>query len=99
MSQLVVVGFNHLKNLYRDAMRRLRDLERAGQIRFEDTAVVERAEDGKALRPQRGEWHDRGRRGSRRGPWRSPGVRHAGRRDRDRGRRRPLPSGHCWTRA
>jgi uncharacterized membrane protein len=47
MSQLVVVGFNHLDDA-RAAMRRLRDLERAGKISFEDTAVVERAEDGKA---------------------------------------------------
>ena len=47
MSQLVVVGFNHLEDA-RNAMRRLRDLERAGRIRFEDTAIVERAEDGKA---------------------------------------------------
>ena len=47
MSQLVVVGFNHLEDA-RAVMRRLRDLEHAGQISFEDTAVVERAEDGKA---------------------------------------------------
>ena len=47
MSQLVVVGFNQLEDA-RNAMRRLRDLERAGRIRFEDTAIVERAEDGKA---------------------------------------------------
>ena len=47
MSQLVVVGFNQLEDA-RNAMRRLRDLERAGRITFEDTAIVERAEDGKA---------------------------------------------------
>jgi uncharacterized membrane protein len=47
MSQLVVVGFNQLENA-RDAMRRLRGLESAGKIKFEDTAVVERTEDGKA---------------------------------------------------
>ena len=47
MSQLVVVGFNQLEDA-RNAMGRLRSLERAGRIRFEDTAIVERAEDGKA---------------------------------------------------
>lgn len=47
MSQLVVVGFNHLDDARR-AMKRLRDLERAGKIRFEDTAIVERTEDGTA---------------------------------------------------
>ena len=47
MSQLVVVGFDQLEDA-RTAMRRLRDLERAGQVSFEDTAIVERAEDGKA---------------------------------------------------
>jgi uncharacterized membrane protein len=47
MSQLVVVGFNQLEDA-RNAMKRLRDLERAGRISFEDTAIVERTEDGKA---------------------------------------------------
>jgi len=47
MSQLIVVGFNQLENA-RDAMRRLRGLENAGRIKFEDTAIVERTEDGKA---------------------------------------------------
>jgi uncharacterized membrane protein len=47
MSQLVVVGFNQLEDA-RDAMRRLRGLEQAGRIKFEDTAIVERTEDGKA---------------------------------------------------
>jgi hypothetical protein len=37
MSQLVVVGFNQLDHA-RDAMRRLRDLEKADRIKFEDTA-------------------------------------------------------------
>ena len=46
MSQLVVVGFNKLEDA-RDAMKRLRDLEHAGRIAFEDTAVLERTEDGK----------------------------------------------------
>ena len=47
MSQLVVVGFNQLDHA-RDAMRRLRDLEKADRIKFEDTAIVERTEDGEA---------------------------------------------------
>lgn len=47
MTQLIVVGFNRLEDA-RDAMRRLRDLERAGRISFEDTAIVERTADGKA---------------------------------------------------
>ena len=47
MSQLVVVGFNQLEDA-RDAMRRLRSLEGSGRIKFEDTAIVERTEDGKA---------------------------------------------------
>jgi uncharacterized membrane protein len=47
MSQLVVVGFNQLEDA-RDAMRRLRSLEGAGRVKFEDTAIVERTEDGKA---------------------------------------------------
>ena len=45
MSQLVVVGFNQLEDA-RTAMKRLRSLEHAGRISFEDTAVVERTEDG-----------------------------------------------------
>ena len=42
MSQLVVVGFNQREDA-RNAMGRLRGLERAGRIRFEDTAVVDGA--------------------------------------------------------
>jgi uncharacterized membrane protein len=47
MSQLVVVGFDQLEDA-RNAMKRLRDLEHAGRISFEDTAIVERAADGQA---------------------------------------------------
>ena len=47
MSQLIVVGFDHLEDA-RAAMRRLRELEAEGRIKFEDTAIVERTEDGKA---------------------------------------------------
>jgi uncharacterized membrane protein len=47
MSQLVVVGFNQLEDA-RNAMKRLRDLEHAGRISFEDTAIVERTADGQA---------------------------------------------------
>src|SRR5262245_16565612 len=45
MSQLIVVGFNQLQDA-QAAMSRLRDLEKAGRIGFEDTAIVERTEDG-----------------------------------------------------
>ena len=45
MSQLVVVGFNNVEDA-RTAMKRLRGLEHAGHISFEDTAIVERTEDG-----------------------------------------------------
>ena len=47
MNQLIVVGFDHLDDA-RSAMRRLRELESDGQIRFEDTAIVERDPDGTA---------------------------------------------------
>ena len=47
MNQLIVVGFDHLDDA-RSAMKRLRELESDGQIRFEDTAIVERDPDGTA---------------------------------------------------
>jgi len=47
MNQLVVVGCDHLDDA-RSAMKRLRELESDGQIRFEDTAIVERDPDGTA---------------------------------------------------
>jgi uncharacterized membrane protein len=47
MNQLVVVAFDHFDDA-RDALRSLRELERAGRIRFEDTALVERDSDGTA---------------------------------------------------
>jgi uncharacterized membrane protein len=47
MNQLVVVAFDHFADA-RDALRSLRELERAGRIRFEDTALVERDPDGTA---------------------------------------------------
>ena len=47
MNQLIVVGFDHLDDA-RNAMKRLRELESDGQIRFEDTAIVERDPDGTA---------------------------------------------------
>jgi uncharacterized membrane protein len=45
MNQLVVIGFDHFDDA-RDALRKLRDLERQGRVRFEDTALVERDPDG-----------------------------------------------------
>jgi uncharacterized membrane protein len=47
MNQLVVVAFDHFDDA-RAAMRDLRDLERLGRVRFEDTAIVERDPDGSA---------------------------------------------------
>jgi uncharacterized membrane protein len=47
MNQLVVVAFDHFDDA-RAAMRDLRELERLGRIRFEDTAIVERDPDGTA---------------------------------------------------
>jgi uncharacterized membrane protein len=47
MNQLVVVAFDHFDDA-RAAMRDLRDLERLGRVRFEDTAIVERDPDGTA---------------------------------------------------
>jgi uncharacterized membrane protein len=46
MSQLVVVAFDHLEDA-RTAMKRLREIEHEGRIKFEDTAIVERMADGK----------------------------------------------------
>jgi len=47
MNQLIVVAFDHFDDA-RAALRTFRDLERAGRIRFEDTALVERDPDGTA---------------------------------------------------
>jgi uncharacterized membrane protein len=47
MNQLLVVAFDHFDDA-RNAMARLRSLEREGKIRFEDTAIVERDPDGTA---------------------------------------------------
>jgi uncharacterized membrane protein len=47
MNQLLVVAFDHFDDA-RNAMARLRSLEREGKIRFEDTAIVEREPDGTA---------------------------------------------------
>jgi uncharacterized membrane protein len=47
MNQLIVVAFDHFDDA-RDAMRRLRELERVDRISFEDTALVERDPDGTA---------------------------------------------------
>lgn len=45
--QLIVIAFDHFDDA-RTAMAGLRSIERAGQIRFEDTAIVERDRDGTA---------------------------------------------------
>ncbi len=45
MNQLIVVGFDHLEDA-RTALKRMREIERAGRIKFEDTAIVERLPDG-----------------------------------------------------
>src|SRR5919206_2348752 len=47
MNQLIVVGFDHFDDA-RNALKSLRDIEREGRIRFEDTAIVERDPDGTA---------------------------------------------------
>jgi uncharacterized membrane protein len=47
MTQLIVVAFDHFDDA-RHAMAGLRSLESQGQIRFEDTAIVERDPDGTA---------------------------------------------------
>lgn len=47
MTQLVVIGFDTADEA-REVLRSLRDLERQGQISFEDTAIVSRDLDGKA---------------------------------------------------
>jgi uncharacterized membrane protein len=41
----MVIAFDHFDDA-RNAMKALRDLERGGRIRFEDTAIVERDPDG-----------------------------------------------------
>jgi uncharacterized membrane protein len=46
MSDLIVVAFDHFDDA-RSAMRELREIEDEGQIKFEDTAIVERTPDGK----------------------------------------------------
>jgi uncharacterized membrane protein len=46
MNQLIVVAFDHFDDA-KNAMRALRDLEAAGKIRFEDTALIQRDPDGK----------------------------------------------------
>ena len=45
--ELIVIAFDHFDDA-RTAMAGLRSLERQGQIRFEDTAIVERDPDGTA---------------------------------------------------
>jgi uncharacterized membrane protein len=45
MNQLVVVSFDNLDSA-RSALNAMRDLERRGQISFEDTAIVSRDPDG-----------------------------------------------------
>ena len=47
MNQLLVIAFDHFDDA-RAAMAGLRQLERRGQISFEDTAIVERDPDGPA---------------------------------------------------
>ena len=47
MTQLIVIAFDHFGDAS-TAMAGLRSLERLGQIRFEDTAIVERDPDGTA---------------------------------------------------
>jgi uncharacterized membrane protein len=46
MTQLVVIGFDTAEEA-REVLKSLRDLERQGQIAFEDTAIVSRDLDGK----------------------------------------------------
>jgi uncharacterized membrane protein len=46
MGNLIVVGFDHVDDARR-AMRALRAFEHEGQVRFEDTALIERTADGK----------------------------------------------------
>lgn len=45
MSDLIVVALDQLDDA-RAAMRRLRELEREGQVQFEDTALLERTNEG-----------------------------------------------------
>jgi uncharacterized membrane protein len=46
MSNLIVVGFDHLDDA-RHAMQALRQIEHEGLVHFEDTALIERTADGK----------------------------------------------------
>ena len=39
MNQLIVVAFDHFDDA-RNALNQLRSIERAGRVRFEDTALV-----------------------------------------------------------
>jgi uncharacterized membrane protein len=45
MNELIVVAFDRVDDA-RDALRHVRSIERAGRIRLEDTAIVERRDDG-----------------------------------------------------
>lgn len=47
MNQLIVIAFDHFDDA-RTALASLRELERAGKVRFEDTALIERDPDGTA---------------------------------------------------
>lgn len=47
MNQLIVVGFDHFDDA-RNALDRIRSLEREGRISLEDTALVQRDPDGTA---------------------------------------------------
>jgi uncharacterized membrane protein len=47
MNQLIVIAFDHFDDA-RTALGKLREIEAAGHIRFEDTALVERDPDGTA---------------------------------------------------
>jgi uncharacterized membrane protein len=47
LNHLLVIAFDHFDDA-RNAMAGLRGLERDGQVRFEDTAIVERDPDGTA---------------------------------------------------
>jgi uncharacterized membrane protein len=45
MSELIVVAFDRVDDA-RDALHHVRSIEQAGRVRLEDTAIVERREDG-----------------------------------------------------
>jgi len=62
MSQVVVLGFDTTEQA-QQTVHRLRDLEKAGQISIEDTAIVSRDEqgnlhthNGRAARPRAEPW-------------------------------------------